>query len=165
MGLVLRLTMLSLLVAGTALAKAGADPCATRSTAIVVDTKKDRLWLCEEGRSKKRYSVAIGSGGTAKSAEGDKKTPVGSYSVGEPRPSKEFGTFIPIGYPTDEQRKHGASGGAVGIHGPKRRFAWAGRANVWLNWTRGCIAVATDAEIREIASWVQRNKPTLIHID
>jgi murein L,D-transpeptidase YafK len=111
------------------------------------------------------FEAAVGSGGTGKQAEGDKKTPLGRYSLGSPRASKEFGIFIPIGYPTAEQRRRGARGGSVGIHGPKRRFAWAGRANVWLNWTRGCIAVATDAEIQEIAAWVKKQHAKVIEIE
>jgi murein L,D-transpeptidase YafK len=145
--------------------EASRDPCATSSTAVVVDARLARLWLCERGHAFKQYAVAVGSGGVGKNAEGDKKTPLGDYSLGRPRGSKEFGIFIPIGYPTDAQRTKGVRGSGIGIHGPKRRFAWAGHANVWLNWTRGCIALATDAEIREIADWVRIHKPRTVHIE
>jgi hypothetical protein len=153
-----------------AIASAGAagrarPRCGGEGPAIVVDTRASRLGLCEAGRLVKDYAVAVGRGGTGKSDEGDGKTPLGRYPLGAPRPSKKFGVFIPIGYPTDEQRKHGARGGDVGIHGPKRGFAWAGRMNTWFNWTRGCIAVASDLEIRAIAAWVKQNRAAVIRID
>lgn len=142
-----------------------ANPCSARPTSIVVDVAKGRLWLCQERRVHKDYAVAVGRGGGGKSVEGNRKTPLGRYSLGEPRPSKDFGLFIPIGYPTEEQRKRGVTGGDVGVHGPKRSFKWAGRMNTWFNWTRGCIAVATDAAIREIAEWVRAERPASIQIE
>jgi murein L,D-transpeptidase YafK len=139
--------------------------CAKAGTAVVVHVKESKLWLCSRGGATKEYAIAVGSGGAGKTVEGDKKTPVGDYSLGEPRASKEFGIFIPIGYPTDQQRKNGATGGDVGIHGPKRLFAWAGRINTWINWTRGCIAVATDTAIQQIADWIRHENVRSIHIE
>jgi murein L,D-transpeptidase YafK len=153
--------LLAFLLTGTA---AAADPCVGRGTSIVVEVGRERLWLCEKNRAVHDYPVALGSGGSGKSAQGDKKTPLGTYALAQPRPSKEFGTFIPIGYPTEEQRRHGATGGDVGIHGPKRSFAWAGPANTWVDWTRGCVAVATDEAIGEIAAWVRRERPASVHL-
>jgi murein L,D-transpeptidase YafK len=72
--------------------------------------------------------------------------------------------FIPVGYPTAEQAKKGYSGGAIGVHGPVRGFTWAGALNTWVDWTRGCIAVATDEDIRKVSLWVEERKPKLIHI-
>jgi len=53
----------------------------------------------------------------------------------------------------------------VGIHGPKRGLRWAGRANIWINWTRGCVAVASDGIIGEIAAFVRAEKPTTVHLE
>ncbi len=152
-------------LAAAAHARDQPDACAKRSASIVVDTRRSRLWLCEDGRALKEYAVAAGRGGTGKSDEGDKKTPLGRYSLGRPRPSKSFGLFIPIDYPTAEQRKRGARGGSVGLHGPKRGFIWAGRMNTWFNWTRGCIAVGSDAAIREIADWIKSKQAPSIEIE
>ncbi len=140
-------------------------PCSNVGAAIVVHVSERRLWLCDQGGASKEFAVALGKGGVGKVTEGDQKTPLGDYWLGQPRASKEFGTFIPIGYPTEEQRKRGATGGDVGIHGPKRGFAWTGRMGTWINWTRGCIAVATDAAILEIAGWVRAQKSVAIHIE
>ena len=156
-----------LLLPHAAAAKAGGgrDWCSEPPATIVVDLHNGHLFLCVDRHLVKQFTVATGSGGAGKRAANDNKTPVGSYAIGEPRVSKEFGTFIPIGYPTAEQRSRGATGGDVGIHGPKRGFSWLGRAGMWVNWTRGCIAVASDAQIREIADWIRRNRPAEIHLD
>lgn len=110
------------------------------------------------------FAVSLGKGGTGKTREGDGKTPLGTYSLGRPRASKRFGTFVPIGYPTPDQRKRGLTGRDVGIHGPDRRFGWAGSVNSWVDWTDGCIAVSSDEEIFRIAEWVSSNKVKLARL-
>ena len=139
-------------------------PCLARETSIVVDVEKRRLWLCKANEVSGEFPVALGRKGAGKRLAGDDKTPVGDYSLGEPRPSKQFGTFIPIGYPTEQQRKRGATGKDVGLHGPLRDFAWVGRATTSINWTRGCIAVGSDDDIDEIARWIESERPSSIHI-
>jgi murein L,D-transpeptidase YafK len=120
------------------------------------------LWLCDKGRALARYGVALGRGGTGKRAEGDRKTPLGTYPLGKPRPSNRFGTFIPVGYPTAEQRLQGFTGSDVGIHGPERRLRWAGGASTWFDWTAGCIALGNDENVQSVASWVQVRHPTIV---
>jgi murein L,D-transpeptidase YafK len=139
--------------AGLAYRFAGAkDPCATTSSAVVVLTASRSLWLCEGQKARARFRVSLGSAGVDKRVEGDRKTPLGTYALSAPRPSARWGTFIPIGYPTPEQRKLGYTGAAVGIHGPARAFRWAGVANAWLDWTAGCIGLASDEEIARVAA-------------
>lgn len=136
-------------------------PCARLEPHVLVVTNDHKLVLCERGREIASYRVALGRAGTGKRARGDDKTPLGSYTLGAPRPSPRFGTFIPIAYPTREQRLRGFTGSAVGIHGPNRRFRWAGRLNAWGDWTAGCVALATDGEVEAIAAWVQKLKPAI----
>jgi murein L,D-transpeptidase YafK len=106
--------------------------------------------------------VALGSGGVGKARQGDKRTPLGSYPLGEPRASQKFGTFIPVAYPTPTQRKRGYTGGAVGVHGPPTRVPWIGRL---FDWTAGCVALASRAEIEEVADWARRAHPVAIHLE
>jgi murein L,D-transpeptidase YafK len=141
------------------------DPCAGRATSVLVEVKARALQLCRGGRTEGTYAVAFGRGGVGKQAEGDNKTPLGTYAIGTPRASERYDTFIPIGYPTEAQRRRGATGGGVGMHGPRRAYRWARRANTWIDWTRGCIAVATDDAIREIAAWVRSAKPSSVSIE
>ncbi len=136
-------------------------PCSSSQPQVVVTTKDHTLWLCEGDRLVGSFRVALGRGGINKRVKGDNKTPLGSYPLISPRPSSRFGTFIPVAYPTPEQQLRGFSGTDVGIHGPDRHFRWAGRLNVWFDWTAGCIALATDAEVQAVAAWVQERKPDL----
>ena len=146
-------------------AAARAAPCDGRGTSIVVDGKARRLWLCAGGASDGDFAVSLGRGGLGKAREGDGRTPRGRYPLGAPRASKEYGTFIPVGYPTAAERARGLTGGAIGIHGPRRGFAFLGRANAWADWTRGCIALATDGEIEKVARWVKSHASAAVAIE
>lgn len=153
--LVLVVTPLAAAAAVALRFRGAADPCPTAATPVVVTTASRTLWLCEGGRAAARFPVALGSRGTGKRIEGDRKTPLGTYTLGSPRPSSGYGTFIPVGYPTDEERRRGFTGSAVGIHGPRRQLRWAGPANAWLDWTGGCIALPDDAAIARVAALAQ----------
>lgn len=135
-----------------------ADVCTGAGTAIVVDTAARSLTLCEQGAAIESYPVAIGGNGAGKEREGDGKTPLGTYALAAPRRSSDYGTFIPIGFPTAAQKKRGVTGGSIGIHGPDRRLRALGRAAVTFGWTRGCVAVGSDVEMRSIARWVEARR-------
>jgi murein L,D-transpeptidase YafK len=134
----------------------GADPCAGRDdAAVVVKTADHMLWLCANGTASAHYAVSLGKGGSGKSVEGDDKTPMGTYSLGAPVPSKRFGTFIPVGYPTAEQAKEGKTGGSVGVHGPARAMRWAGRLLLMSDWTKGCVGLPRDSDLKSIVEFVE----------
>ena len=143
---------------------AAPSPCVGLDAHVVLHTEQHRLQLCENGQPAADYRVALGRGGTGKQREGDLKTPLGVYSLGPARASAEFGLFLPVGYPTDEQRRRGLTGGDIGIHGPKRGFRWLGSLTTLSDWTRGCIAVSTDDAIQRLAAWVREHHATRIHI-
>ena len=100
--------------------------------------------------------VGLGENGVGKTKQGDKKTPLGKYFLGRPRPSGSgFKTFIPVGYPTIKQKRKGYTGSAIGIHGPQRDWAdWPPGTYGKQDWTLGCIAVGSDAEIDTITDWL-----------
>ena len=149
------LLVLSALSGGCSRAAGAAPVCSAPDSRIVVHLKDHVLLLCEKHKVVGTFDVRLGSGGTGKSREGDHKTPVGEYDLGEPRPSKSFGTFIPIGYPTAEQQAAGFTGGAVGVHGPHRWISWLGRLVNAFDSSDGCVGVATNAEIERISNWVR----------
>jgi hypothetical protein len=130
-----------------------ADPCAGESAALLV--QDHRLLVCDAGRTAAEYAVALGRGGPAKQRSGDGRTPSGRYPLGAPRPSAEYGTFIPVGYPTAAQRARGFSGGDIGVHGPRRGMRWAHGLNAAIDWTRGCIALTSDEAVAALARWVR----------
>lgn len=142
----------------------GFEACEGRPHSIVVTTRRHTLWLCGAQGPVQGFPVALGRGGVDKRQAGDRRTPRGQYRLDPPRESDRFGIFIPVGYPTKEERRRGFSGSAIGLHGPDHRFRWLGPMNSWADWTQGCIAVATDAEIRKIADWARRHQAREIHI-
>ncbi len=135
------------------------SPCPDGVDAVAVDTDHRELWLCRGGAAEARFSVALGRRGVDKHRLGDQRTPRGAYPLGDPRPSRRFGTFIPIGYPTAEQSARGFTGGAVGIHGPPRGMAEPEYPTTGVDWTKGCIATGTDAEVDAIARFVRERQP------
>jgi murein L,D-transpeptidase YafK len=161
-----RITLLTLaaLCGGCSKAAGAAPVCAAADSRIVVHLKEHVLLLCEKDKVAGSFGVRLGSGGTGKSREGDHKTPVGEYGLGEPRPSKSFGMFIPIGYPTAEQKAAGFTGGAVGVHGPHRWLGWLGGLVNTFDSSDGCVGVATDAEIERIANWVKTSSVKTIEL-
>ena len=142
----------------SSLAGQPSEHCLAKGAAIVVDTGAHRMWLCQAEHRFRDFPVAIGRGGVDKRTQGDKKTPLGDYELGEPRSSEQFSLFIPVGYPTKTQREEGYSGGDIGVHGPPRRWEWLGRLTTWVDWTQGCIAVGSDEAISELAQWVREQK-------
>lgn len=132
------------------------EPCAGKGTALYVDATHRTLWLCQAGKAQGSLPVALGRGGVGKRVEGDAKVPLGAYPLGSALPSKDFHLFIPVGYPTSNQRRSGFTGSAIGVHGPPR--AYQGPVSTEIDWTLGCIAVGTDDEIARVAEWVEATR-------
>jgi murein L,D-transpeptidase YafK len=139
-----------------------ASPCPPSGDAVVVVAASRELWLCERGVPAVRFAVALGRGGVGKRRQGDRRTPLGTYGLGTPRPSAKYGTFIPIGYPTPEQAARGFSGTAVGIHGPPLALDPAEYPVTETDWTLGCIATGTQAEVGAIAAFVRERQPVVV---
>ncbi len=140
----------------------GVSPCTETGDTVTVIARKRELWLCHDGAATGRFQVAMGRGGVDKRQQGDGKTPLGSYALGLPRPSPEYGLFIPIDYPTPDQAAHGFTGGAVGIHGPPRGLTEPEYPTTAVDWTKGCIATGTDDDIEVIAAFVRERQPSLV---
>lgn len=142
-----------------------AEPvCKGGDARIVVDLEDHKLALCEQAKVVESFGVRLGHGGIGKTRAGDGKTPVGTYPLGKPRVSRRYGMFIPIGYPTAEQRKKGYTGGAVGVHGPDRRAKWLGRLVNTFDTSDGCVGLAKDEEMERIAKWVRSAKVRTIEL-
>lgn len=139
-----------------------ATPCPRFGSAIVVLSAARELWLCARDGAWARFAVALGRGGVGKRRIGDLRTPLGTYAMGEPRPSERYGTFIPIVYPTARQAALGFSGTEVGIHGPPRGMDASTHPTTQVNWTQGCIATGTDEEVEAIAAFVRERRPLLV---
>jgi hypothetical protein len=157
------------------------DRCVGKGTSLFVSTSVHLLLLCKDDSVVRVYPVSIGAEGTPKRVSGDRKTPLGTYRLGRPRPSSKFHMTVPIGYPTPEQRRKGYTGGAIGLHGPRAKRSPGSLPKGGIerarpgkekedplsnrNWTDGCLIVDSNREIEEIADWVGREKPGYIHIE
>lgn len=148
-----------------------ADPCAGygRAPTITIWALRNEMYLCDRGKVVRKYPIAISKGLTGKDRRGkrklgDMKVPLGSYRLGMPKRNRSYHLFIDVGYPTPKQRKAGYTGSGIGIHGPDRKRSWRGGATSINNWTRGCFAVETDAEIEAIARWVRKKRPRRVRI-
>jgi murein L,D-transpeptidase YafK len=138
--------------------------CIGCTSFVLVDTTAHRLSLCDGPTLHHFYNVRLGRGGVGKTEEGDGKVPLGRYELGPPRPSSRFGTFIPIHYPTSEQKARGYTGSDVGVHGPNRDLIWLGKSINTFDTTEGCVGLALDTEIVDIAAWVTRRRASTIFI-
>ena len=136
--------------------------CPESGEVIAVITRKRELWLCIDGAPAARFEVALGQGGLDKRQKGDRRTPLGTYELGAPRLSGRYGIFIPIVYPTREQAAQGLTGGDVGIHGPPRKLPEPEYPTTAFDWTLGCVATGTDADIEVVATFVRERKPMLV---
>ncbi len=153
----------ALVSAGCGHPLATSDACAGE-TRVVVIAAEHRALLCGGGVAAKTFRVALGRGGVDKRVEGDRKTPLGRYALGEGRASKDFHLFLPVGYPTSEQREKGFTGAAIGMHGPARWSKRLGRSNGWFDWTSGCIAFDSDRAIDDVAAWQKEHPDAPIEI-
>lgn len=141
-----------------------AAACEGEARTLVVDAERRTMTVCEDGRPVDVHGVRLGRAGTGKTREGDQRTPSGRYALGTPVASRDFGTFIPIAYPTPAQMRAGYTGSAVGVHGPGRRVVWLGRLVNVFDTTDGCVGLATDGEMRQVASWVRRHPGAVIEV-
>lgn len=132
--------------------------CPAKGTAVIVETAAHRMALCDGGAEVKSFRVAIGSGGVATKRVAFAQTPLGTYTLSGPRGSANYHVFIPLVNP-DPKR---FSAWAIGIHGPPRDTKDSGELNVSSDWTWGCIAVASDQLIDEVATFVRERKVTRV---
>ena len=158
----------------------------------IVVYKKDRILQVRKGSDVVRhYATSVGLGGQGhKQQRGDKKTPIGTYTVLEIRPSDRYHMFMHLNYPNlpdavrayrqgringVEYQKfreaHARSsvppqntelGGQIGIHGLGGKDDKLSEIHSLFNWTQGCVAL-TDQEIEQLQEHVMVGTPVTIY--
>jgi murein L,D-transpeptidase YafK len=147
---------------------------------ILIQAKQRTLTLMS-GKVVKRLfkNVAFGSAGVnTKQHRGDKKTPLGKFTIGWTNPESRFFLFFGLTYPSLDDAQRGlknkeitlsefqriqnahrlgevppqntALGGMIGIHGVGHGDVFIHRS---MNWTDGCIALEND-QISELSRWI-----------
>ncbi len=124
-------------------------------TQITVSKSRRKMWLMHNKRVLRRYNIGLGFAPEGhKKAEGDGRTPEGTYFIDRRNPNSAYHLSLGISYPNGNDvavaKAAGVEpGGDIFIHGRGPRFQRARG-----DWTWGCIAV-TDREMTEIYSMVQ----------
>ena len=108
----------------------------------------------------KSYSIALGGNPVGhKQQQGDKRTPIGSYTLDYKNEKSKFYRSIHVSYPNTDDKAHAKKmgfnpGGDIMIHGQKNGSGHLASVNQLSDWTEGCIAV-TDEEMDEIMAMVK----------
>ena len=134
--------------------------------AIAVDASRSRLYLFENSPAGLTlvadYYISVGKAGTAKTAEGDQRTPLGVYYITsnlDPRSLKDFygSGALPINYPNILDSKRGKTGSGIWLHGtPPNQFSRPPQA------TDGCVVLA-NPDLQHIIRTVEvRTTPVVI---
>ncbi|HNV59107.1 MAG TPA: L,D-transpeptidase [Rhodoferax sp.] len=134
--------------------------------AIAVDASRSRLYLFENGASGMNlvadYYISVGKAGTAKTAEGDQRTPLGVYYITsnlDPKSLKDFygSGALPISYPNILDSKRGKTGSGIWLHGtPPAQFSRPPQA------TDGCVVLANPDLQRIIRTVEVKTTPVVI---
>jgi murein L,D-transpeptidase YafK len=134
--------------------------------AIAVDAARSRLYLFQNTPSGltllSDYYISVGKAGTAKTSEGDQRTPLGVYYIIgnlDPKSLKDFygAGALPINYPNILDSRRGKTGKGIWLHGtPPNQFARAPQA------TDGCVVMA-NPDLDHIIHTVEvRTTPVVI---
>ncbi|WP_178084844.1 L,D-transpeptidase family protein [Rhodoferax aquaticus] len=134
--------------------------------AIAVDASKSRLYLFENTATGLNlvadYYISVGKAGTAKSIEGDQRTPLGVYYITSNLDRKSLKDFygsgaLPINYPNVLDTKRGKTGSGIWLHGtPPNQFSRPPLAS------DGCVVLANPDLERIIRTVEVRTTPVVI---
>ena len=131
---------------------------------IVVDTEKSRLYVYKNDAGKPSYIadyyVTVGKNVGEKTAEGDKRTPLGVYFTSGKLPKKlpDFygDAAYPLSYPNEWDRHQGKRGHGIWLHGtPSSTYSRPPRAS------DGCV-VMTNPDLKSLAAILQNGRVPVI---
>lgn len=114
----------------------------------VVVLKKERvLLLLHEGKTVRRYPIAVGSNPTGhKEREGDGRTPEGTYRLDWRHATPRVGPAIHVSYPDARDRRRAKAvgvdpGGGIMLHSLDHTLPWGSVPASERTWTDGCIGL------------------------
>ena len=131
---------------------------------VFVDKSTRRLQLLSGNEVIKSYDVALGGNPIGhKQRQGDKRTPIGSYTLDYKNEKSKFYRSIHISYPNAADKANAKklgvnAGGDIMIHGQKNGLGASALAAQKYDWTEGRIAV-TNAEMDEIMAAIKVGTP------
>ena len=138
-----------------------------RADLVVVKKSARLLELYAGDQLLKSYAVSLGRNPVGpKRAEGDERTPEGTYVLDSRKSDSSFHRALHISYPSaaDVAQAHASGvdpGGPIMVHGLPNGLGFLGKIHRLVDWTDGCVAV-TNAEIDEIWQVVADGTPIKI---
>lgn len=115
---------------------------------IMVDTSRSRLYLYENAFPHPRlvtdFYISQGRAGAIKVREGDRRTPIGVYTITELLPRERLTDFygpiaLPIDYPNSWDKRLGKTGHGIWLHGMPSNFVSRPPRD-----SDGCVVLAND---------------------
>jgi murein L,D-transpeptidase YafK len=134
---------------------------------VVIRKSARKLILMRDDRVLGEMNIALGLMPKGhKIAEGDFRTPEGSYRLTERNPASDYFLSIKISYPNENDVRHAklrgqAPGGQIMIHGQPNEPKHSAGYYRTTDWTNGCIAVS-NADMVDI--WLMTDPNTLVQI-
>jgi len=132
---------------------------------LVADASRSRLYVFEnrDGRPAlvDDLYVAIGKAGMGKEKEGDNRTPVGIYTVGQFKPSNRLPDLYGSGawtldYPNEWDRRLGRTGHGIWIHGsPSDTYSRGPQSS------EGCVVLSND-DFDRLGRYVEAGKTPVV---
>lgn len=143
---------------------------------LLIDKSDYRMYVYEDVTLLKIYKVVFGSNDQSdKFAEGDKRTPNGTFRISQKRIDNRWSRFMLLDYPNSESMEKFARrvsrgeahpgtdlGGGIGLHGVE--YASGIRdyyVDQRINWTLGCVSLK-NGDINEIFEVVKVGTPVVI---
>lgn len=132
---------------------------------IAVDASRARLYVFENSMSGIRrvadYYITVGKLGIGKNKEGDKRTPVGYYTITSFKPDSELEELYgagayPLSYPNEWDIRNGRNGYGIWLHGvPRNTYARPPKAS------DGCVVLSNN-DLKEMSRYISIGKTPVI---
>jgi murein L,D-transpeptidase YafK len=134
---------------------------------VLIKKSERKLFLMKKDKILKSMDISLGLVPTGdKQAEGDFRTPEGSYKLTERNAASDFFLSIMISYPNgsdhrEAKRRGLLPGGQIMIHGQPNNPSHSSDYYRWTDWTDGCVAVSNS---NMVDIWLMTDKNTPIEI-
>lgn len=133
--------------------------------ALLADADRARLFIFENVEGEplliRDYYLSVGRNGVNKRSEGDKKTPVGVYTLSNELPRQQLTSFygagaLPLNYPNEWDTLQGRSGHGIWLHGvPPDTYSRPPKTS------DGCLVVS-NPDYSEIARFIRGDNTPII---
>ncbi|MBP2280494.1 murein L,D-transpeptidase YafK [Psychrobacter sp. PL15] len=127
---------------------------------VFVDKSERTLQLLSDDKVIKSYRIALGGNPIGhKQQQGDKRTPIGRYTLDYKNEKSKFYRSIHVSYPNAADKARAKAlgvspGGDIMIHGQTNGRGHLASVTQQRDWTEGCIAVTND-EMDDIMAMVE----------